>query len=152
MNFLPFSQAHVSDNAANEALEKARQQFEKRNFSVAQNILKAWIPHSNPEVLMLGYEVEKKLGRFRSAFKLLQKLQPFVGPEKTPWFQTEWQLCRKKIRHSNADTLLFFGVCFTSFYITARFGMNYRNDYFLWAGFGFFFGGFALRRFYYWDK
>lgn len=134
-------------------LDQARQAFKNKEYAKAEKILDSLCHQKtcNIEILTLAYENAKCLGRYRKAYKILKKLRPLIQTSHTLWLEKEDRLCRRKIRHSNADTFLFFGVCFSAFYITARYGMHYRNELFLVAGAAAFFLGFSLRKFYLWD-
>lgn len=135
-------------------LEEARTAFQNKEYARAEKILDALRQKEikNRDVLILAYENAKRLGKYRKSYRILKELCPFLQDAQAAWLSQEDALCRRKIRHSNADTFLFFGVCFTAFYITARFGMHYNNELFLGAGLAFFVIGFALRKFYLWDK
>ncbi|MCS6980667.1 MAG: hypothetical protein N2110_04185 [Flavobacteriales bacterium] len=144
-----------SEESWEKVLEAARKAYENNAFTEAIRLLQPYIRHGRPvpmELLKLAYETEKKLGRYRRAIRLLKLLFPYLAGKDDQWLESEWALCRRKVRHSNADTFLFFGVCFTAFYVTARVGLNHTQEEFLWAGVAAFFIGFSLRRFYIWDK
>lgn len=135
-------------------LDEARKAFRNKEYARAEKILDALLQEDlrKSDALTLAYENAKRLGKYRKAYKILNKLRSLVQEVPAEWYEQEDALCRRKIRHSNADTFLFFGVCFTAFYITARYGMRYHNNIFLMTGAAFFFIGFAMRKFYLWDK
>lgn len=144
-----------SEEPLEKVLEAARTAYESNAFSEAIRLVQPYLRNGHPapkELLKLAYETEKKLGRYRRAFRALKLLVPHLAGREDQWLESEWALCRRKVRHSNADTFLFFGVCFSAFYLTARVGMKHRQEEFLLAGVAAFIIGFALRRFYIWDK
>lgn len=143
-----------SCNSPYDILEKAHSAYRAKEFNRAGKLLKPLLqsPNQDAETLRLAYQTFKSLGRYRDASRILKRLEPLLNSEEQTWLKQEKKLCRRKIRHSNSDTFLFFGVCFSSFYVTARYGMQYRNEYFLVAGLIFFLIGFSLRRFYVFDK
>jgi REP element-mobilizing transposase RayT len=135
-------------------LDQARQAFKNKEYAKVEKILDSLCQQEkdNIEALRLAYENAKCLGRYRKAHKILKKMHPLIQASHGIWLKKEDLTCRRKIRHSNADTFLFFGVCFSAFYVTARYGMHYRNELFLLVGTASFIMGFSLRKFYLWDR
>jgi len=137
----------------------AKERIEKGQYSEAFNFLIQTLKkkHNNQvELLKLAYESAKKLGNYYKALKILNEITALKFSDSHEitdcWIKEEKRFCLKKIRHGNADTFLFLGVAFSAFYITARSGLNYRNEIFILLAALFYLVGFALRKFYLWDK